>query len=101
LVGYALTRRGDTIQTVIEAQEERWGAPLLNHATYARRPSIFRAVRGMWPGIEGSGLIDARLQALVNRRVAALSRCAVRQDSNAAVGRSLGVSEEKNRTLAD
>jgi AhpD family alkylhydroperoxidase len=29
----------------------------------------------MWGGIEASGLIDAKLQALVNRRVAALNGC--------------------------
>jgi hypothetical protein len=60
---------------VLEAQAKKWGAPLLNHLLYARRPAIFRGVRGMWGGIEASGLIDARLQALVNRRVAALNNC--------------------------
>jgi hypothetical protein len=60
---------------VFEAQAQKWGAPLLNHLLYARRPTIFRAVRGMWGGIEASGLIDAKLQALVNRRVAALNNC--------------------------
>jgi len=42
---------------------------------YARRPSIFRGVRGMWTGIDHSGLIDAGLRALLNRRVAALNGC--------------------------
>jgi hypothetical protein len=60
---------------VFEAQAKKWGAPLLNHLIYARRPSIFRAVRGMWAGIEASGLIDAKLQALINRRVAYLNGC--------------------------
>jgi hypothetical protein len=60
---------------VLKAQAKKWGAPLLNHLVYARRPSIFRGVRGMWSGIEASGLIDAKLQALVNRRVAALNKC--------------------------
>ena len=60
---------------VFEAQARKWGAPLLNHLLYARRPTIFRGVRAMWGGIEASGLIDARLQALVNRRVAALNHC--------------------------
>ena len=60
---------------VFEAQVKRWGAPLLNHLLYARRPTIFRGVRGMWGGIEASGLIDGKLQALVNRRVAALNGC--------------------------
>ena len=63
------------IKRVFEAQERKWGAPLLNHLLYARRPSIFRGVRGMWTGITSSGLIDEKLQALVNRRVAALNGC--------------------------
>ena len=54
---------------------EKWGGPLLNHLIYARRPTIFRAVRGMWSGIEASGLIDGKLQALINRRVAFLNGC--------------------------
>ena len=63
------------VRRVFEAQARKWGAPLLNHLLYARRPAIFRGVRAMWGGIEASGLIDARLQALVNRRVAALNGC--------------------------
>jgi len=63
------------IKRVFAAQVRKWGAPLLNHLLYARRPTIFRGVRGMWSGIEASGLIDGRLQALVNRRVAALNGC--------------------------
>lgn len=63
------------IRNVFAAQAKKWGAPLLNHLLYARRPPIFRGVRGMWQGIEASGLIDARLQALVNRRVASLNGC--------------------------
>ena len=60
---------------VLASQAKTWGAPLLNHLVYARRPSIFRGARGMWSGIEGSGLIDGQLKALVNRRVAALNGC--------------------------
>ena len=60
---------------VFEAQARKWGAPLLNHRIYARRPSIFRGVRAMWGGIDASGRIDAGLQSLVNRRVAALNGC--------------------------
>jgi hypothetical protein len=62
-------------QQVFKAQAKKWGAPLLNHLIYARRPSIFRGARGMWMGIDASGLIDGRLQALVNRRVASLNGC--------------------------
>ena len=56
-------------------QEKTWGAPLLPYQIYARRPSIFHAVRGMWGGLTESGLIDGKLSALVNRRVAALNGC--------------------------
>ena len=65
----------DYAKRIFAAQAKKWGAPLLNHQIYARRPSIFRGVRGMWTGIEASGLIDARLQALVNRRVASINGC--------------------------
>ena len=60
---------------VLEAQSKAWGAPLLNHLLYARRPSIFRGARAMWGAIESSGLIDASLRALINRRVAYLNGC--------------------------
>ena len=63
------------IRNVFEAQARTWGAPLLPYYLYARRPSIFRGVRGMWAGIEASGLIDAGLQALINRRVASINGC--------------------------
>ncbi len=63
------------VEKVLAAQAKLWGAPLLNHLVYARRPSIFRGVRGMWAGLDASGLIDGRLKALVNRRVAALNGC--------------------------
>ncbi len=63
------------VRKMLAAQAERWGAPLLNHLVYARRPSIFRGARGMWAGLDASGLIDDRLKALVNRRVAALNGC--------------------------
>lgn len=63
------------VRAVLEAQAKKWGAPLLNHLIYARRPSIFRGARAMWGGLGGSGLIDPRLVALINRRVAALNGC--------------------------
>jgi len=63
------------IKRVLEAQARKWGAPLLNHLIYARRPSIFRGARAMWSGIDDSGLIDARLKALINRRVASINGC--------------------------
>ena len=60
---------------VFEAQTEKWGAPLLNHLLYARRPAIFRGARGMWQALDASGLIDGRLRALINRRVASINKC--------------------------
>ena len=63
------------IKTVLAAQARDWGAPLLNHLVYARRPSIFKGARAMWTGIEVSGLIDPGLRGLINRRVAFLNGC--------------------------
>jgi alkylhydroperoxidase family enzyme len=63
------------IRTVLEAQAKNWGNPLLNHLVYARRPTIFKGARGMWTGIEASGLIEPSLRALINRRVAFLNGC--------------------------
>ncbi len=63
------------VRAVLEAQAKKWSAPLLNHLLYARRPSIFRGARAMWAGLDSSGLIDGRLTALINRRVAALNGC--------------------------
>ena len=63
------------IKKVFEAQTKHWGAPLLNHLIYARRPTIFRGARGMWTGIEASSLIDGKLQSLLNRRVAYHNGC--------------------------
>ena len=63
------------VKDVLAAQSETWGAPLLNHLLYARRPSIFRGARAMWSGLDSSGLIDPRLRALINRRVAYINGC--------------------------
>jgi hypothetical protein len=63
------------VKAVLEAQAKEWGAPLLNHRVYARRPTIFRGARAMWSGLDASGLLDARLVALLNRRVASLNGC--------------------------
>jgi hypothetical protein len=63
------------IKAVFEAQFKKWGAPLLNHLLYARRPTIFRGVRAMWTGLDSSGLIDGQLVSLINRRVAAINGC--------------------------
>jgi hypothetical protein len=63
------------VKDVLAAQSKTWGAPLLNHLLYARRPSIFRGARAMWSGIDSSGLIDPALRALINGRVASINGC--------------------------
>lgn len=60
---------------VLEAQSKTWGAPLLNHLVYARRPDLFKAVRGMWSAINKDQLLNHGLVALINRRVASLNHC--------------------------
>lgn len=73
--GVAPDAADDGIRAVLDAQARKWGAPLANHLLYARRPSIFRGVRAMWMGLDASGLVDAKLVTLINRRVAALNGC--------------------------
>ena len=66
---------GPRIRAVLDAQAAKWGAPLRNHLVYARVPALFRAVRAMWSGLDEAGLVDAKLHALLNRRVASLNGC--------------------------
>ena len=63
------------LRKIFEAQRQRWGAPLLNHLVYARRPSIYRGARAMWAGLDESGLLEPALVAMVNRRVAHHNGC--------------------------
>lgn len=63
------------VAQVFQQQESQWGSKLRPYEVYARRPSILLAVVGMWDGLAKSGLVDAELTALVNRRVAALNGC--------------------------
>ncbi len=63
------------VRAVCDKLKERYGSLPLNHAVLARRPSIFRAFRGMWEGLEASGRLPARLVDLVNVRVASLIGC--------------------------
>ena len=69
------TRAQGQIRAVFEAQTREWGAPLLNHLLYARRPTIFRGARAMWTGLDSSGLIEGELISLINRRVATINGC--------------------------
>lgn len=73
--GVDLTTAQGYIEKVLSAQAKTWGGPLLNHLVYARRPDLFRAVRGMWSSLNKDELLDAGLVHLVNRRVAALNGC--------------------------
>ena len=63
------------IAKVFEAQARTYGAPLLNHLLYARRPPLFKAVRGMWGALNKDRNLDEALVALINRRVASLNGC--------------------------
>jgi len=57
------------IKVVFEAQIKKWGAPLLNHLLYARRPTIFRGARAMWTGLDFSGLIDGSTVQFSSRQL--------------------------------
>ena len=63
------------IERAFQGQEKKWGGVLGPYPLYARRPTIFKAVQGMWMGLAQSGLLDRGLVALVNRRVASLNGC--------------------------
>ncbi len=63
------------VAKILDGQAKIWGGPLLNHLIYARRPKLFRAVRGMWAGVDAEGLLDPALVCLLNRRVAIHNGC--------------------------
>lgn len=65
----------DVSRRTFAVQTERWGAPLLPHLLYARRPTIYRGARAMWAGIDASALLPPTMVALLNRRVASLIGC--------------------------
>jgi hypothetical protein len=65
----------EDIRAVCERLTERYGSLPYNHAVLARRPTIFRGFRGMWEGLEQSGLLPPRLVDLVNVKVASLIGC--------------------------
>ncbi|MDQ2806158.1 MAG: hypothetical protein M3Z04_04450 [Chloroflexota bacterium] len=60
---------------VFAAQQRNYGQALENHRLYARRPSILKAVRGMWAGLDQSATLAPTLVALLNVRVAGLIGC--------------------------
>lgn len=63
------------VAEVFAKQEAQWGGKLKPYEIYARRPSIFKSVVGMWNGLGQSGLLEVGLTSLINRRVAALNGC--------------------------
>jgi len=63
------------VRAVCDRLVNRYGSLPYNHAVLARRPTIFRAIRGMWDGLEESGLLPARLVDLINLKVASLVGC--------------------------
>ena len=63
------------VERAFQGQEKKWGDVLAPYPLYARRPTIFKSVQGMWMGLAQSALLDRGLVALVNRRVAALNGC--------------------------
>jgi alkylhydroperoxidase family enzyme len=73
--GVDLEQTDGYVRKVLEAQQALWGAPLANHRVYARRPELFRAVRGMWTALDKDALLGTALVSLVNRRVASLNGC--------------------------
>ena len=75
ITGIAIKEADKRAAAVLEAQAKKWGGPLLNHLVYAKNPEVFRAVRGMWIGLDKSGLLPGTLVAMINRRVAAHNLC--------------------------
>ena len=65
----------DRVRRDLEAQANKWGAPLTPSLVYARNPGLYVAIRGMWKALASSGKIDPALGGLINRRVAALNGC--------------------------
>lgn len=59
----------------LEAQDKKWGAPLLNHLIYARLPTVHRGALAMWSGLGGASKLDPKLSYMVNCRVAYLNKC--------------------------
>ena len=60
---------------LFEAQTRTWGAPLAPHLVYARLPSLYRGVQGMWQAVGSLEGLGTPLVSLLNRRVAGLNGC--------------------------
>jgi hypothetical protein len=75
ITGVDTNRSEPAKRQVFDRQIEEWGVTLEPYEIYARRPSVFHAVLGIWGGLKSSGLLDRKLTTLVNRRVAELNGC--------------------------
>lgn len=73
--GVDYTQLPDDLRRPIEQQVRKSGRPFGGHILYARREPIYRAAKQMWAALGESGLIDARLTAILNRRVASINGC--------------------------
>ena len=63
------------LKDAIEGQRRMWGKSLLPYRLYARSPAILKGASAMWAAVRSFKKIDARLKALVNRRVAWWNGC--------------------------
>ena len=73
--GLALDDTEPRVAAVLKAQRDRWGVLLDPYRLYARRPTIFHGVRGMWTALGNSGMLATALVTMVCRRVASLNGC--------------------------
>ncbi len=73
--GADYTQLPDDLRRPIEMQVRKTGRPYDGHILYARREPIYRAAKHMWAALAESGLLDRKLVALLNRRVAAINGC--------------------------
>ncbi len=63
------------IARALQRQIDQYGTPYHSSLVMARLPSIFNGYQALNAGMEASGLLDAQLKALINRRVASHNHC--------------------------
>ncbi len=63
------------VARLFEAQHRRYGRVLETNLLYGRCPSILKAVRGMWAGLDQSEKLPKTLIYLLNVRVSGLIGC--------------------------
>ena len=69
------TQLDSAVVDMLDPMVKKWGTYITAHLIYARRPSVLKGLLALNDGLNESGLIDARLAALVNRRVASVNSC--------------------------